>query len=130
MAHSGWPFGIDALTLLLPLGVAGVAHVVPITAVIVALLLVVYFSYRQTISAYPNGGGSYTVARENLHPSMALVAGAAAPTGISALVTPSYERWNVPVPAAMVIVSSVFDRLATSAPWLLTTADCDSAAFN
>jgi hypothetical protein len=38
----------------------------PITAIILAILLVVYFSYRQTIGAYPNGGGSYTVAKDNL----------------------------------------------------------------
>ncbi len=66
-----------ALTLLLPLGALGLAHVVPITAIIIALLLIVYVSYRQTISAYPNGGGSYTVAKENLDSRSALVAGAA-----------------------------------------------------
>src|SRR5262249_10159544 len=52
-----------ALTLLIPLGAAGVAYVGPISALIVALLVVVYFSYRQTIVAYPGGGGSYTVAK-------------------------------------------------------------------
>ncbi len=57
-----------ALTLLLPLGVVGLGYVVPISAVIVTVLLIVYFSYRQTIAAYPNGGGSYTVAKENLGP--------------------------------------------------------------
>src|SRR5690242_21860830 len=51
-----------ALTILLPLGVAGISYVVPITATIIALLAIVYFSYRQTIEAYPTGGGSYTVA--------------------------------------------------------------------
>ncbi len=66
-----------ALTLLLPLGTLGLAHVVPITAVIVGVLLIVYFSYRQTIAAYPNGGGSYTVAKENLGVHAALLAGAA-----------------------------------------------------
>src|ERR1700742_4860865 len=66
-----------ALTLLLPLGALGLARVVPITAIIIAILLIVYVSYRQTISAYPNGGGSYTVAKENLDPRAALVAGAA-----------------------------------------------------
>jgi amino acid transporter len=66
-----------ALTLLLPLGVAGLPFVVPITATIIAILLVVYFSYRQTIAAYPNGGGSYTVAKENLGRGAALLAGAA-----------------------------------------------------
>jgi amino acid transporter len=66
-----------ALTMLLPIGALAITHVVPIMAVIIALLLVVYFSYRQTISAYPNGGGSYTVARENLDSRVALLAGAA-----------------------------------------------------
>ncbi len=66
-----------ALTLLLPLGALGLASVVPIMSIIVALLLVVYVSYRQTIGAYPNGGGSYTVARENLGQEWALLAGAA-----------------------------------------------------
>jgi amino acid transporter len=66
-----------ALTLLLPLGALGLGHVVSITGVIVAVLLVVYFSYRQTIGAYPNGGGSYTVAKDNLGQAWALLAGAA-----------------------------------------------------
>src|SRR5947209_16209271 len=55
-----------ALTLLIPLGAAGLAFIGPITAVILAILLVLSLSYRQTIEAYPTGGGSYTVARENL----------------------------------------------------------------
>ncbi len=66
-----------ALTLLLPLGALGLAHVLPISAIIIGVLLVVYFSYRQTIAAYPNGGGSYTVAKENLGQPAALLAGAA-----------------------------------------------------
>src|SRR5471030_773420 len=55
-----------ALTLLIPLGMMGIAHVIPISIAIVILLAIVYFSYCQTIDAYPQGGGSYTVARENL----------------------------------------------------------------
>jgi amino acid transporter len=55
-----------ALTLLIPLGVAGLNYILPITFTIIILLLIVYFSYRQTIEAYPTGGGSYIVARENL----------------------------------------------------------------
>jgi len=55
-----------ALTLLIPLGMAGVAYIVPISVSIIILLGIVYFSYRQTIMAYPQGGGSYTVASENL----------------------------------------------------------------
>src|SRR5580658_3919720 len=55
-----------ALTLLIPLGAAGLAYILPIGISVVVLLGIVYFSYRQTIAAYPNGGGSYTVASENL----------------------------------------------------------------
>jgi amino acid transporter len=66
-----------ALTLLIPLGVAGLQYIGPISALIIALLLVVYFSYRQTIAAYPHGGGSYTVARANLGTAAGLLAAAA-----------------------------------------------------
>ncbi len=66
-----------ALTLLIPLGMAGAAYVWPITIGIVILLGIVYFSYRQTIAAYPQGGGSYTVASENLGANAGLLAAAA-----------------------------------------------------
>ena len=48
-----------ALTLLIPLGMAGVAYIVPISLSIIVLLGIVYFSYRQTITAYPQGGSSH-----------------------------------------------------------------------
>ena len=51
-----------ALTLLIPLGLLGIHYIVPISTAIIVLLFIVYFSYRQTIEAYPHGGGSYTVA--------------------------------------------------------------------
>ena len=41
-------------------------YIVPVSFAIVILLVIVFFSYRQTIEAYPRGGGSYTVASENL----------------------------------------------------------------
>jgi amino acid transporter len=66
-----------ALTILLPLGLMGVRYIVPLTAAVIALLVIVYFSYRQTIAAYPQGGGSYTVAKENLGSGAGLLAGAA-----------------------------------------------------
>ena len=52
-------------------------YVVPISFSIIALLVIVYISYRQTIAAYPGGGGSYTVARENLGQGAGLLAAAA-----------------------------------------------------
>jgi amino acid transporter len=66
-----------ALTLLIPLGLAGVHYILPVSGAIVVLLVIVYFSYRQTIEAYPQGGGSYTVASENLGDSAGLLAAAA-----------------------------------------------------
>jgi amino acid transporter len=84
-----------AMTLLIPLGVGGVEYGWRIIAAILVLLTIVYFSYRQTIAAYPSGGGSYTVATENLGPMPGLLAAAAlmidyiltAAVGISAGVT-------------------------------------------
>ncbi|MDR3634778.1 MAG: APC family permease [Isosphaeraceae bacterium] len=66
-----------ALTLLIPLGAQGLGYIGPISTLIIILLLIVYFSYRQTIAAYPHGGGSYTVARENLGTTAGLLAAAA-----------------------------------------------------
>jgi len=88
-AAAGVPiFGLDALssavygpeaalTLLLPLGAAGLSYIEPLTLSIIALLIIVFFSYRQTIAAYPGGGGSYTVARENLGTFSGLLAASA-----------------------------------------------------
>src|ERR1700735_3772588 len=78
-------FGLDALTsaaygpeaalaLLIPLGIVGTQYLLPIIPSILILLVIVYFSYRQTIAAYPSGGGSYTVATENLGPMPGLLA--------------------------------------------------------
>jgi amino acid transporter len=66
-----------ALAILIVVGTGGIAFANPITWLIVALLALVYFSYRQTIAAYPSGGGSYTVAKENLGVRFGLLAGAA-----------------------------------------------------
>src|SRR6202035_3185661 len=65
-----------ALAILIPAGLLGLQYLPAITAVILALLAIVYFSYRQTIAAYPNGGGSYIVASANLGRSAGLLAGA------------------------------------------------------
>ena len=66
-----------ALTVLIPLGSAGLLYAGEVILVIVALLAILYASYRQTIRAYPNNGGAYIVARENLGRNASLVAAAA-----------------------------------------------------
>jgi len=66
-----------AMTLLLPAGMVGVYYVGPISAIIIAILVIVYAWYLQTIGAYPGGGGSFTVARRNLGVFPGLLAAAA-----------------------------------------------------
>ncbi|HEX3880823.1 MAG TPA: APC family permease [Bryobacteraceae bacterium] len=66
-----------ALTILIPLGVAGLHFIVPILACVIVLLIVVCLSYLQTIQAYPSGGGAYTVATKNLGATWGVLAAAA-----------------------------------------------------
>lgn len=56
-------------------GVAAYTRLVPISLLVVVLLAIVVSSYRQTIYAYPNGGGSYVVSKENLGKHPSLIAG-------------------------------------------------------
>ena len=122
-------FGLDALTsaaygpeqalyILIPLGmIGGDKYLLPIITCILCLLVIVFFSYRQTIAAYPNGGGSYTVATENLGEGAGLLAAAAlmidyiltAAVGISAGVTAvtSVESRLIPytLPLCLIILA-------------------------
>ena len=66
-----------ALTVLIAAGAAASQQIVPVSGALIGLLLLVYFSYRQTLGAYPNGGGSFTVAKENLGADAGLIAAAA-----------------------------------------------------
>jgi amino acid transporter len=116
-----------ALTLLIPLGVLGLSHVIRITALIILVLLIVFFSYRQTISAYPNGGGSYTVAKDNLGVHAALLAGAALAVdyvlnvavgisaGVGALVSavPSLLPYTLPICLAILAALTVVNLRGT-----------------
>jgi amino acid transporter len=110
-----------ALTILLPLGVVGVRYIVPLTFAIIGLLVIVFFSYRQTIAAYPMGGGSYTVAHENLGQGAGLLAGGALmidyllnvavgiSAGIGALVSavPRLERHTLGLCLAVLVILTV-----------------------
>ncbi len=66
-----------ALTVLAGTGAAGLASIGPLIWVILALLAILWFSYWQTIAAYPSNGGSYIVAKENLGTDAGLLAAAA-----------------------------------------------------
>jgi amino acid transporter len=112
-----------ALTLLIPLGMAGVAYIIPISISIIVLLGIVYFSYRQTITAYPQGGGSYTVASQNLGVWAGLLAAASlmvdyvltAAVGISAGVgalisaVPSLEKYTLPFCLGILLLVTVIN---------------------
>lgn len=91
----------EILRTLLLAGIGALWLATPIGAVISALLLVVAFSYRQTIYAYPSGGGAYIVAKENIGVWAALVAGAA-------LLTDYVLTVAVSVAAGVAAVTSAF----------------------
>ena len=78
-AISSVAYATDQILFVLggAIGAAAVGYVLPISATIVGLLVLVGLSYRQTVFAYPGGGGSYTVAKENLGTGAGLVAAAA-----------------------------------------------------
>ncbi|MDB5397081.1 MAG: ydaO [Rhodospirillales bacterium] len=100
-----------ALTILMPLGAAGLTYIGPIMAVIIVLLAILYASYWQTIIAYPNNGGAYTVSKENLGVNASLLAAAALmvdyvlnvtvgiSAGVGALVSalPSFHPYILPL---------------------------------
>ncbi|MFG1623956.1 APC family permease [Kribbella sp. NPDC049227] len=70
-------YGPEAIVLVLALGGAtAIGLTLPVTLAIAALLLVLVLSYRQVIAAFPNGGGSYGVAKKYLGRRASLVAGA------------------------------------------------------
>ena len=68
----------EILIVLIPAAGLSVAlnQLIPISIIVMVLLVLVITSYRQTIFAYPGGGGSYVVSRENLGETPSLVAGA------------------------------------------------------
>ncbi|HVI23402.1 MAG TPA: APC family permease, partial [Myxococcales bacterium] len=98
-----------ALTVLIPLGAGALGFIGPITAAIAVVLLLVAISYGQTIPAYPNGGGSFTVAKENLGENAGLLAA-------TALCIDYVLNTAVAISAGVGAVASVEPRLL---PWTL-----------
>lgn len=105
-ALSSVAYATDAtLVTLLAFSAAALVWSVPIALAIVCLLIILTASYRQTIQAYPSGGGAYTVAKENLGVNAGLVAGAA--LMIDYVLT------------VAVSVASGIENIASAFPWLL-----------
>lgn len=92
--------------LLIAVGLSALHVSLPIGGAIIALLVIVGISYRQTIKAYPHGGGSYIVAKDNLGAGPALTAGAA-------LLTDYVLTVAVSIAAAVAAVTSAFPELQT-----------------
>lgn len=122
-----------ALTILMPLGAASLAWLGWVITPIVALLVILYLSYRQTILAYPTNGGAYTVAKENLGAGASLLAAAAlmidyvlnVAVGISAGVgaltssVPALHQWTVELCLGILVLVAVANLRGTrEAGWL------------
>ena len=94
----------ETVRTLMLAGAGALVLSIPIGVVIAFLLLVVAFSYRQTIHAYPGGGGAYIVAKENLGVGAGLVAG-------SALLVDYVMTVAVSIAAGVAALVSAFPRL-------------------
>jgi amino acid transporter len=96
----------EILRVLVLAGAAALTFSSPIAVIIATILAIVAFSYRQTINAYPGGGGAYIVAKENLGEMPALIAAAALlidyvltvavsiAAGVAAI-TSAFPQWHV-----------------------------------
>src|SRR5438132_6514875 len=106
----------EILLVLMLGGTAALSYSLPVAVGIAALLAVVVVSYRQTVAAYPQGGGAYIVAKDNLGVFPALTAAAAllvdyvltvsvsVVAGIAALARRPPGRLDVAVPVALATV--------------------------
>ena len=104
-------------------GAAAFGPLIPIAIIVCVLMVIVVLSYRQTIHAYPSGGGAYIVSRENLGPTPALVAGASLLVdyiltvavsiagGVLAIRTATglSHQWAVPICLACVVLMTVMN---------------------
>ena len=126
-AISSTAYATDEILVVLLLqagiGAAAFTKLVPLAIVVCALMAIVVTSYRQTINAYPSGGGSYIVSRENLGVLPSLVAGASllvdyiltvavsVAGGVLAIRTATGfdTRWTVPICLLCIFVMTVMN---------------------
>jgi amino acid transporter len=109
----------EIMIVLLLAGTGALYLTLPITAALLALLWTVRLSYIQTIKAYPNGGGAYIVAHENLGVTPALVAAAALlvdyvltvsvsiAAGVAAITSAAPALYDLRVPLALLAVALI-----------------------
>lgn len=94
----------ELMSILVLAGMGALPHALPIIASIVALLAILTFSYEQTIHTYPDGGGAYIVARDNLGELPAQIAG-------SSLLMDYILTVAVSIAAGVAQVTSAFPNL-------------------
>jgi hypothetical protein len=94
----------EIMRVLILAGVGAIALTMPISLAIVVVMAIVVFSYREVIRAYPDGGGSYIVAKDNLGPLAGLTAGAALLTDYTLTVA-------VSTAAGITAITSAFPEL-------------------
>jgi amino acid transporter len=117
-ALSSSAYATEEILLVLVLAGSGALHYsLPIAAVIAALIVIVTVSYRQTIRAYPSGGGAYIVAYTNLGRMAGLVAGAAllvdyvltvsvsTSAGVAAVTSAVPDLHDVKVPIGVIVIA-------------------------
>jgi amino acid transporter len=105
-ALSSVAYATEAMLLVvMAAGPAGTAHAMTVAGFIILLLVLVVVSYRQTVHAYPQGGGAYFVAKENLGTTFGLIAAAALLVDYTLTVT-------VSVTAGIDALASAFPPLA------------------
>ena len=120
-ALSSSAYAIDEILLVLVLGgVAALSLTVPVALAIALLLGIVAFSYRQTIRAYPQGGGSYIVTKDNLGTVPSLVAGSALLVGYTLTVAVSVSSGVAAVTSAFPAVAPFSLQLALGFIGLIT----------
>ena len=116
-----------ALAVLAVVGARGLTAIGPIMTVVLAMLMVLYLSYRQTITAYPTNGGSYTVSKENLGTWPSLLAAAALAidyvltvavgisAGVAALVSaaPSLHKYTIPLCMIILVLITLMNLRGT-----------------
>jgi amino acid transporter len=121
-------YATEEMMLVLALaGAAALGWLTPLGFAIAALLIVVIASYRQTVRAYPRGGGSYVVARENLGTVPGLTAAAAILTSYVLTVSVSVTAGAIAVTSAVPSLTEQKVALASSFVLLITLANLRGA---
>jgi len=113
----------EILLVLILAGGAALSYSLPIALVIAGLIVIVVSSYRETIRAYPQGGGAYIVSKENLGVYAGLVAGAA-------LLIDYVLTVAVSVAAGVAAITSALPALFRFRVWMCVTAVAAIAVAN